>query len=140
MITVTKEFTFDAGHRLMRHKGACKNLHGHTYKLQVSFSNEYLDENDMIMDFKKLKEVVAPIINEFDHAMILNQDDDKIIELCKSNDFKYVLINGDPTAENMCLFIGSTIEKNLVELGDNVYDISIKLWETPTSFAEVTNA
>ncbi|MCD6102754.1 MAG: 6-carboxytetrahydropterin synthase, partial [Thermotogaceae bacterium] len=32
---ISKEFTFDAAHRLMKYKGKCENLHGHTYKLRV---------------------------------------------------------------------------------------------------------
>ena len=32
MWTITKEFTFDASHRLPHHGGKCRNLHGHTYR------------------------------------------------------------------------------------------------------------
>lgn len=33
---VTKEITFDVAHILSYYEGKCANLHGHTYKLQVT--------------------------------------------------------------------------------------------------------
>lgn len=36
MYTATKEFRFEAGHTLDGHKGKCKNLHGHNYKVLVT--------------------------------------------------------------------------------------------------------
>ena len=35
MFKIAKEFNFDMAHMLDGHDGKCKNLHGHTYKLQV---------------------------------------------------------------------------------------------------------
>ena len=36
MTTVTKTVKFDAAHILTNHQGLCKNLHGHTYRVDVS--------------------------------------------------------------------------------------------------------
>ena len=36
MLTVTKSIKFDAAHVLTNHQGLCKNLHGHTYRVEVS--------------------------------------------------------------------------------------------------------
>ena len=36
MITVTKTVKFDAAHVLTNHQGLCKNLHGHTYRVDIS--------------------------------------------------------------------------------------------------------
>ena len=38
MFKIAKEFNFDMAHMLDGHDGKCKNLHGHTYKLQVECS------------------------------------------------------------------------------------------------------
>ena len=35
MLKIAKEFSFDIAHMLDGHDGKCKNLHGHTYRLQV---------------------------------------------------------------------------------------------------------
>ena len=54
---ITKEFTFDAAHKLDWHQGKCKNLHGHTYKLQVTVVGE-LNKNGIVIDFGDLKNIV----------------------------------------------------------------------------------
>ncbi|MFZ1454476.1 MAG: 6-carboxytetrahydropterin synthase [Saprospiraceae bacterium] len=35
-IKLTKKFTFDMAHASYRHDGQCKNIHGHTYHLEVT--------------------------------------------------------------------------------------------------------
>ena len=120
MIAVTKIFTFDAGHRLMKHEGACKNLHGHTYKLEVTVTTnatghdgKELDKNDMIVDFKDLKHSIKNVLEKFDHAMILNKEDGSTISHCINNRFKYVVLDGDPTAEKIVNELAKIIRKHL---------------------------
>ncbi|MBR6908475.1 6-carboxytetrahydropterin synthase, partial [bacterium] len=56
MLTVTKIFKFEAAHWLPFYDGACHNLHGHSYKLEVTVTGE-VKENvknpqcGMIIDF-----------------------------------------------------------------------------------------
>ena len=40
MVTVTKTVRFDAAHVLTNHAGLCRNLHGHTYRVEVSVAGE----------------------------------------------------------------------------------------------------
>ena len=44
MFKIAKEFSFDMAHMLDGHDGKCKNLHGHTYKLQVEVSGKLVAE------------------------------------------------------------------------------------------------
>ena len=44
MFKIAKEFSFDMAHMLDGHDGKCKNLHGHTYKLQVEVAGELVAE------------------------------------------------------------------------------------------------
>ena len=37
---VCKQFSFDASHQLVGHFGKCANLHGHTYKVEVSLAGD----------------------------------------------------------------------------------------------------
>ena len=37
---IGKLFKFEAAHRLPNHPGKCKNLHGHSYKLEVVVNGE----------------------------------------------------------------------------------------------------
>ena len=53
MISVTKVFTFDSAHNLINYEGACRNLHGHTYKLEVTVCGD-INEMGMVCDFSEL--------------------------------------------------------------------------------------
>lgn len=110
-ITITKEFSFEAAHKLNWHNGHCANLHGHSYKLFVSAKGE-LNENGLLMDFGDLKTLVNElIIKKYDHSFL--------------NDYFT-----DPTAENMCLsFLAVLNEKD-----KRIF--KVRLYETATSFAE----
>jgi len=110
---VTKIFTFDAAHRLQYYNGLCKNLHGHTYKLEVTCRGCGLT-NGMLIDFASLKQIVQDkIISKLDHTYL--------------ND----VFSFEPTAENMADWI-------LKELRQHLPIYSVRLYETPTSYAEVT--
>lgn len=37
---IQKNFSFDAGHRIVNHKGLCGNIHGHEWNGTLSFSYE----------------------------------------------------------------------------------------------------
>lgn len=66
-ILLTKEFVFDAAHQLDWHNGKCKNLHGHTYKLQVTIGGN-LNKDGVLFDFGDLKNIVNnKVINLLDH-------------------------------------------------------------------------
>ena len=77
MVTVTKEVTFDCAHMLDGHEGLCRNLHGHTYKVQVTArrSGGFLiskgPAKGMVLDFSALKGIMqAHIVEPFDHAFV----------------------------------------------------------------------
>ena len=72
MLTITKLFEFEAAHFLPDYKGLCKNLHGHTFHLEVTIRShsETLDQG-MILDFSLLKKIVEEeIIFKYDHSFI----------------------------------------------------------------------
>lgn len=112
---IVKEFTFDSAHFLPWHEGKCKNLHGHTYKMQVGVKGK-LNPNGIIMDFGDLKNIVnSVVIEKHDHKYL--------------ND-----IYPNPTAEIMVLEIFASIKSLLKQIGIDL--AFVRLWETPTSFAE----
>lgn len=72
--SITKQFRFEAAHSLPNHDGKCKNLHGHSYLLEVTVSGEPTvsgPKEGMIMDFSDLTKIVdEEIINEWDHQFL----------------------------------------------------------------------
>lgn len=70
MLSLAREFTFDAAHNLKWHKGKCKNIHGHTYRLQI-FVTGRLNENGIIIDLGDLDSLVKKeVIDLLDHTYI----------------------------------------------------------------------
>ena len=146
-ISVTKSFSWDMSHMLAGHQGQCRNLHGHTYKLEVEVVNkagkvqEVGPARGMVVDFKDLKEIVkSEIVNPLDHAFLYwaksTADlEHQLAKLLKDNDRKVVEVNFRPTAENMAQHFWELLENDLLDLGLEL--LSIRVWETQSSYAEV---
>ena len=140
-IRITKQFTFETGHALYGYDGKCKNVHGHSYKLSVTvIGSPISDLNNvkygMVIDFTDLKKIVKEeVVDQFDHATVFNQNTPHI-ELAKeliSRDHHVILVDYQPTSENMVIDFASRISKRLPS---NINLFSLKLQETESSFAE----
>ena len=79
-IRITKQFSFETAHALHGYDGKCKNLHGHSYKLDVTVMGSPIsDASDpkygMVIDFGDLKKIVKEdIVDVFDHATVFNKN------------------------------------------------------------------
>lgn len=136
MFRVSKEFSFDMAHILDGHDGKCRNLHGHTYKLQVEVSGDLYQQGPkkgMVMDFADLKDIVKTLILEpMDHAFIYDTSSErecKIAALLNELDSKTFGMPSRTTAEEMARFIFNRLKSELPLS-------AVRLWETPTSFCE----
>lgn len=120
MLTITKSFEFEACHHLPFYVGKCHELHGHSYKLDVTIGGNLItdinnEKAGMLMDFNDLKALVnEKVIDRFDHNYL-------------NSTFS------NPTAELMVESIFMVLKSCLPE---NVFLVSVKLWETRTSYAE----
>lgn len=135
----TRVFTFDSGHRLSNYEGKCKRLHGHTYKLEVTVEGD-LDKLGMVMDFGDLKILFNDYIDsKFDHKMILKKGDalnEAIAKVLPKDDLSICWVDYNPTAENIASDIFNILKNALVS---DVRLSGVKLYETPTSFAEINH-
>ena len=134
MITVTKTVKFDAAHVLTNHQGLCKNLHGHTYRVDVSVSQAADDERDMVIDFKDLKGIANEVVcDRFDHAFIYNTEsvgEREIAAVVEKNGLRTVAIPFRSTAENLAKLFFSDLKARIPGL------VAVKVWETADSCAE----
>jgi 6-pyruvoyltetrahydropterin/6-carboxytetrahydropterin synthase len=136
MFYVEKTFKIPMGHRLSKHKGLCKNFHGHNFVIKVKVCSKELDKNDMVIDFSDLKRIVNEILEEFDHCMLLNTNDgmkEKFYDVVRTWEFQ-----GDPTAEALCVYFFDRISLGLVQLcvRPGIKVVSVKIWENDDSVAE----
>lgn len=150
MLTVTKEFVWDSAHMLYEHKGLCKNVHGHTYKMQVEVAR--IDSEDgvintgpsegMVIDFKDLKKIVKEdLVDKLDHAFITSGDysareEHEITQLLTNLGMKVYNLGERPTAENMAREFARFLNRRLTEDYCGIRLISVTVWETPTSFSK----
>lgn len=140
-IRITKQFSFETGHALYGYDGKCKNVHGHSYRLDVTVIGKPISDNSnvkfgMVIDFGDLKKIVKEeVVDVFDHATVFNKNTPHV-ELAKeleSRDHNVLLVDYQPTSEMMVIDFAEKIKKRLPK---NIELFSLKLQETSTSFAE----
>lgn len=147
MLTITKIFERDMGHRLVNHEGKCRNLHGHRYKAEISFSGtiasaSWASDEGMIIDFGDIKKIVWGFIDkELDHGY-MHQKWDPIGQLAQSQWLKICEVDFAPTVEEMAVRLFNQIDRIIKNSYGNNPDKSrtglklhsIKLYETPNCF------
>ena len=133
MTTVTKTVRFDAAHVLTNHKGLCKNLHGHTYRVDVSVAQSD-GGGDMVIDFKDLKRIATETIcDSFDHAFIYNTESEgerEIAAVVERHGMRTAAIPFRSTAENLARHFFDELAPRVPGLA------SVRVWETADSCAE----
>jgi len=135
-VMVCKIFNFDSAHQLIGHKGKCANVHGHTYTLEVVLKGtlqgpENVSDEGFVVDFGDVKDIVKKlIVDELDHSFIA-AGNEPLLETLGRTGSKVTLLGFRTTAENMSLYICHKLSVS----GLPVY--SVKLWETPNSWAMV---
>ncbi len=135
---ITKEFKFEAAHRLydLDYKSPCSNNHGHSYKVKVTFTVKKLNQNDMIIDFSELKMFQKWLDNNFDHATIISENDKKYLEAIKLLGDKYVIMKYDKTtAENMAEYFNQILIDMFFDKIDGIISCNVKVFETAKNCA-----
>ena len=140
-IRITKQFSFETGHALYGYDGKCKNVHGHSYRLDVTVIGQPISDTSnvkfgMVIDFGDLKKIVKEeIVDVFDHATVFNKNTPHL-ELAKElqdRGHNVLLVNYQPTSEMMVIDFAEKIKNRLP---DNIKLHSLKLSETATSYAQ----
>ena len=140
-VRVTKQFKFETGHALYGYDGLCKNVHGHSYKLDVTVIGHPIADlkhvkNGMVIDFGDLKSIVnQEIVYPFDHATVLNTNSPhkEIADEMESRGHKILRVGYQPTSEMMILDFAVKLQARLPK---NLKLFSLKLRETATAFTE----
>jgi len=115
---VGKQFMFDAAHQLPKHDGKCRNLHGHTYRVEVAVSGEAITrgpKSGMVVDFGEINRVWREHIKP--HVDHRNLNDSLPVP--------------HTTAELIAGWMLDRFQEYLP------YPMTVTVWETPTSWAQV---
>ena len=143
-MNITKIIQWDMGHRIENHRSICKGLHGHRYKAEICISGDLIleagvSDEGMVMDFADLKKIAfSEILDKMDHGFMVHDKDVEMIDFFNKHDgHKPVIVPFVPTAENVSKYIFEILSDKIVDLKKQKLKLSyVKLWETPTSYAE----
>jgi 6-pyruvoyltetrahydropterin/6-carboxytetrahydropterin synthase len=112
---VTKEFRFEAAHRLLKnYSGKCTNNHGHSWLVRLHIEGLKLDEKDMLIDFQDLKILKSWIDDNLDHATLL-WENDPMCEYIRNSGQRMYITAKNPTSEH----IAEVILQEAMKLFDN---------------------
>ena len=115
-VRITKQFNFEAAHALDGYEGKCKDIHGHSYHLKVTYlgkpkKDRELPECGMVVDFGDVKNIVKEkILPLFDHRLILRKDS-RFKEISSINQ-RIRFVDYQPTCENMLIEIVDILQSH----------------------------
>ncbi|VUT27550.1 MAG: 6-pyruvoyl tetrahydropterin synthase [Candidatus Syntrophoarchaeum sp. GoM_oil] len=98
---------FDSAHALPEYPGKCRQVHGHTYRVELIVEGNINPDTRFVADFADLKKILKGVIDELDHRYI-----NEVIEY--------------PTAEYIALYIRDGVR---ARLDDRLELVSVKLFE-----------
>ncbi len=144
---ICKSLEIENGHMLSKHPDKCRFPHGHTRKVEFVIEADELDANEMVCDFKIIKEVVGEWLDTFDHALCMNTADpayqdfknrfgDRVIGFNQQDPTTEVLARAvfDHTANALAAYAASG--SGAYPLGSGVRLVRVRVWETTSSWAE----
>jgi 6-pyruvoyltetrahydropterin/6-carboxytetrahydropterin synthase len=147
MYRICKSLEIENGHMLSKHPDKCRFPHGHTRRVEFVLEAEHLDANEMVCDFKIIREAVGEWLDTFDHAMCMNTSDPAYAEFKRRYGERVIgFENQDPTTEVMARTIFDHAAAALAAhaaRSESRYLLSpharlarVRVWETASSWAE----
>ena len=109
---------FAAAHQLKMVADKCENMHGHNWKVEVVVAGDRLNRAGVLIDFGELKAHVAEIMAVLDHKYL--------------NDLE-AFRDGNPSSENIAVFVADRLEKKLRDTGNRVQRVTA--WESEDACA-----
>ena len=100
-----------SAHYLRGYEGKCKDLHGHTWKIEVIIASNQLDAIGMVADFAVLKRQLKEFLMAIDHVCL--------------NDLPYFK-EVNPTTENIAKYIYTNFSQTVAPLKIK----EVQVWES----------
>ena len=141
---IRKEFKFENAH-IVRGCSSVKcrsSLHGHSYRVELLFESNFLDNGQMVYDFGLMKQNMKDLVESFDHAITLWSGDEKsYVEDMKRHSDRWVELPVSPSAEQFSRVIFVMVDR-LLQLTSTVNGEkevklnSVIVHETATGYAQ----
>jgi len=118
------------------------SLHGHSYKVELLFESNFLDDGQMVYDFGLMKKNMKALVDSFDHGVTIWSGDDKeYIQDMKKHSQRWIELPVSPSCEQFSRVIFLMIDKllnqtNTINGERDVRLNSIIVHETDTGYAQ----
>ena len=143
MFEIRKKFRFEAAHALISsYSKECRNIHGHSYTVEVFLRSNKLNAQGVVMDFKLLGEIVRDILKQWDHKIILCKEDEERIDMFQQTYSRFqmdpdiVVVPWNPTAEYMARYLAWKIRCRM-DRHEHIR-ISVRVHETESDWVQYT--
>lgn len=147
MYRICKSIEIESGHMLSKHPDKCRFPHGHTRKVEFVLEAGELDANEMVCDFKIIKDAVGNWLDRFDHSLCMNTSDVAYWQFKERYGDRVIgFENADPTTELLAKTIFDHTTKALADyvaesatrypLAKGVRLVRVRVWETSSAWAE----
>ena len=143
-MVIRKQFKFNASH-IVRNCSSdrCKySLHAHTYKVEIFFKSNTLDNAGMVLDFGLTKGTIKELINAFNNSYhYWYKESQGFKNIIHKNLNRYISLPVSPSAENYSIIFFYIIDKILQATEFNngegkIHLEKIRVHETRTGYAE----
>lgn len=114
MYELTIKSDIMSAHYLREYEGKCKNLHGHTWKIEAFIRGEQLNELGMICDFTLLKSKFNEFLSTMDHGCL--------------NELEYFK-DRNPTTEHIAKYV----YESFAEIIKPLELAKVQVWESDNS-------
>ena len=141
---IRKLFKFENAHivRGCSTRRCSHSIHGHSYKVELILQAHALDQGQMVYDFGLLKRGARDLVDAFDHAVaIWNDDDPAYIAACQTFSERWIMLPVSPSAEQFsrlffCLVDRLLRQTEMVNGEAEVELYSVIVHETETGYAQ----
>lgn len=108
--TATRYHDFSTGHRVYGHESKCSFLHGHNYRIYFTIEAQELDTVGRVLDFSVMKDLLCEWLEEnWDHKFVVYEKDPYAEQLKKIDPQGVVIVDFNPTAENLGNYLLNTV-------------------------------
>lgn len=137
VMRAAKRFRWEGAHRLAEHEGACRSLHGHSYRMTVELEGS-VSASGMVLDFQEIKKRVAPLVEAWDHATLVAAHDQELLQIVQHAGWKHFVFPANTTSEHIAQYVADHL---CVEHGEHLHragvqGVRVRLTETETCYAE----
>ncbi len=111
MLELSVESSFSAAHQLRGYEGACKDINGHNFLVEVTVRIKKLNDIGIGIDFVVLKQDIDHFIKQLDHK-----------NLSELRQFKKI----NPTSENLAIWLYDGLCKKVNSKNVKLVKVQVK--------------